>query len=250
MGSDLFVGNAVGGFETVSHTVTQQPGYVIHTRPYRETSHLVELFTRDFGRVGAVARGMRKLEGKRGGAVQPFRPLLTSWYGKGELKTLTGAEPGGAGWLTGEGLLAGLYVNELLMRLLHRFDPHPHLFDAYTTAVTSLVHLDALESTLRRFERTLLTEIGYGISFVSVDGERLQCGWAYRYDPERGFVGLGDRVSERVEGRDIFDGEELCAIAEDDYASAQVRAAAKRLMRLAFAARLGDRPLNSRKLFH
>ncbi|MEE9255364.1 MAG: DNA repair protein RecO [Pseudomonadales bacterium] len=233
----------------MDHLVTQQPGYVIHGKPYRETSYLVELFTRDFGRVGAVARGMRKLDGKRGGSVQAFRPLLVSWRGRGELKTLSSAEPGGAGWLTGERLWAGLYVNELLMRLLHRFDPHPRLFDAYTTSIASLQHLDDLEPTLRRFEKILLSEIGYGIAFTSMEGHGLERNLDYRYDPQRGFLPLGDRVSERDTARDVFCGDELVAIAEDRYDSREVRASAKRLMRLALRPPLGNRPLNSRQLF-
>lgn len=230
-------------------SVAQQPGYVIHGRPYRETSYLVELFTRDFGRVGAVARGMRKLDGKRGGSLQPFRPLLISWRGRGELKTLNSAEPGGTAWLTGERAWAGLYVNELLMRLLHRFDPHPQLFDAYTAAVASLLHLDDLEPVLRRFEKTLLAEIGYAITFAAVDGEGLERKIEYRYEPERGFVAVGQRVGERGSAQQIFCGEELLAIAQDRYDSHEVRASAKRLMRLALRPRLGDRPLNSRAFF-
>jgi DNA repair protein RecO (recombination protein O) len=229
--------------------VDKQPAFVIHRRPYRETSYLVELFTRDFGRVGAVARGMRRLAGQRGGNVQPFRPMLISWYGRGELKTLSSAEPAGAGWLTGERVWAGLYVNEMLMRLLHRFDAHPQLFDAYTTTVASLLHLDELEPILRRFEKILLTEIGYGITFASVDGASLQSGSDYRYDPERGFVPLGDRVAEAGAMQHVFRGEELRAIAEDRYESMQARASARRLMRIALRPRLGDRPLNSRRLF-
>lgn len=229
--------------------VSQQPGYVIHARPYRESSHLVELFTRDFGRLGAVARGARRFDGKRGGSLQPFRPLLVSWRGRGELKTLTSAEPGGAAWLTGERLWAGLYVNELLMRLLHRFDPHPLLFDAYTTSIASLLHLDEMEPSLRRFEKTLLAEIGYGVAFTASDGRDLETDLDYRYDPEHGFVALGQRVSEPGEAVNVFRGAELRAIADDCYDSRDVRAAAKRLMRLALHPRLGERPLNSRALF-
>ena len=135
------------------------------------------------------------------------------------------------------------------MRLLHRFDAHPQLFDAYTTTIASLLHLDGLEPTLRCFEKILLLEIGYGITFASVDGEALEPGFDYRYEPERGFVTLGARVAEAGVMQDVFNGDDLAAIADDQYESPRVLASAKRLMRLALRPRLGDRPLNSRRLF-
>ena len=122
--------------------VLLQPSYVLHRRAFRDSSLLVELFTPKYGRVGLIARAARQSSSRLQGVVQPFRSLLVSWSGNGELPTLSAAEAeGGAWWLTGQALMGGFYVNELLVRLLHRFDPHPNLYAVYHNTVQALAEI-------------------------------------------------------------------------------------------------------------
>jgi DNA repair protein RecO (recombination protein O) len=188
--------------------------YVLHTRPYRDTSLLVDLFSREHGRIGAIARGVRGPKSRHRGLLQPFTPLLVSWFGKSDLVTLNGIEPNGAPhYLTGDRLLSGLYMNELLVRALHQADPHPALFDAYTEAVEKLATvmsaqsgIQSIERILRLFEKQLLQEVGYG-------GENLQ-----------------DVTHETL-------------ITDQHFLDA------KRLMRTALLPIIGNKPLKSRELF-
>src|SRR6185437_10727813 len=123
----------------MTHATLLQPAFVLHTRPYRDTSLLLEIFTPDYGRVSTLARGARGLRSRFKGLLQPFVPLLLSWYGKTELMTLSAAESQGKVLdLTGEKLLCGLYLNELLMRLLHRYDAHPQLYIVYQETLYAL----------------------------------------------------------------------------------------------------------------
>ena len=161
--------------------VALQPGYVLHHWPYRDTSLLVEVLTRDHGRIGLVARGAKRSKSRLYGMLQPFIPLIVSWTGNGDLGTLTAVEPqGSVMWLSGRAMMNGFYINELMLRLLHRHDPHPHLFDEYTgvlqrlSAITegaiSKLPEDMQSETsfreqwaLRIFEKNLLRELGYGL---------------------------------------------------------------------------------------
>ena len=143
--------------------VDQQPGYVLHTYPYRETSLIVEAFSLDHGRVGLVARGARRPTSQLRGQLMAFRPLFLDWSGGGEMKTLIRAEwQGRLPLLGGQALLCGYYLNELLMRLLARHDPHPRLFDAYAASMPALAQGEDLlvQAGLRAFELVLLREIG------------------------------------------------------------------------------------------
>ena len=146
------------------HRVQLQPAYLLHRKPFRDTSLLLEVFTREFGRIGLVARGARGPRSKLKGVLQPYQPLLLSWSGRGELPTLTSAESqAGALFLQGNALISGFYLNELLMRLLARHDPHTELFISYQTALQRLIMNDELDWTLRLFERDLLQQLGYGL---------------------------------------------------------------------------------------
>lgn len=229
------------------HRVSLQRAYVLHQRPYRDTSRLLEIFSQEHGRIGLVARGVRSGKSRLGDQLQPFAPLLLSWSGQGELSTLTGVEPAGiAVRLEPRTLLSGFYLNELLLRLLHRGDAHPFLFDAYVTALTALGAGEP-ESALRTFERILLQEIGYGLILDAdvASGEPIRDTVRYRYHLEQGPVraGPGDVAGIPIHGRT------LRAIAADDYGDAQIRREAKQLMRAALAVHLGERPLKSRELF-
>jgi DNA repair protein RecO (recombination protein O) len=225
-----------------------EPCFVLHHRPYRETSLLVEVFGRDTGRLGVIAKGARRPRSALRGLLQPFRPLLLSWSGGGELGLLTAAEPDGyVRAFAGRALFSGFYMNELLMRLLHRFDPHPELFHHYHAAVESLGGGERTEAVLRVFEKQMLESIGYGLVLDrDIDsGEPIHGKHAYRYVMDRGpvFVKGGDREGVRVAG------ETLLALARERLDDERVLDEAKHLMRAVLRCYLGDRPLATRNLF-
>lgn len=172
--------------------VEQQPAYVLHARPYRETSLLLEAFTRDHGRVGLVARGVRRERSRwPRGLLQPLQPLLLGWVARGELGTLHAAEAASAPMrLSGEGLFAAMYVNELVLRLSERADAHPRAFALYAQCLARLHEAgDAGGAawSLRRFERDFLAELGYGLALSqAADGAALDADAEYLYDPDSG----------------------------------------------------------------
>ena len=228
--------------------ITLQSAYVLHTRPYRDTSLLVEIFSHDYGRLGLVARGVRTGKSRFANLLQPFTPLLLSWSGQGELATLTAAEAAGvAPRLNGELMLSGFYLNELLMRLLQRGDAHPVLFETYITSLASLAEQTEQEPILRIFEHRLLQEIGYGLILDHdvISGKVIDPVARYHYLPEQGPVCSTGQEQDGI----LIRGRTLLAIGKDDYSDAEVRQEAKRLMRAALAVHLGDRPLKSRELF-
>ncbi|HJT97690.1 MAG TPA: DNA repair protein RecO, partial [Rhodanobacteraceae bacterium] len=142
-----------------------QPAFILHARAWRETSLLVEAFTRDHGRVGLVARGVRNPKSRLSrSSLQPLQPLLLDWSTRGELGTLIQAEQAGTPWrLGGDALIAGMYVNELVLKLSSRNDPHPRAFAAYTECLARLAEETDIAWTLRRFERDLLADLGYAL---------------------------------------------------------------------------------------
>jgi DNA repair protein RecO (recombination protein O) len=225
-------------------------GYILHRRPYRDTSSLLEIFTRDRGRVGLVARGIRSNRSRNSARLEAFVPLLFSWAGRGELQTMTAVEAAGSGMvLPGNRIISGFYMNELIMRLLHRDDPHPELFDSYEFALHSLLdQSNQEEAVLRRYERELLDELGYGLQ-LDVDvhsGQSLQVDAHYCYHPEQGPVlQQGEAPAEYP----LVSGRSLLAIREHDYGDPQVLREAKILMRFLLGRHLDDRPLRSRQLY-
>ena len=230
--------------------VNLQPSFVLHTRPYRDTSAIVELFTAEHGRLSAVARGARRQgkKGGRGGLLQPFVPLLSSFSGRAELKTLGAIESAGAPLvLGGERLFSGLYLNELLVRLLHRHDPHPALFAAYSDALRDLAACTLPDTVLRPFELLLLRELGYNLA-LDIDGntgEAVEQGQRYCFNPEQGLVAL---VGEPRRGTTSYAGADLLLLAQGQYDGA-ARKTAKSLLREVLRHYLGDTPLRSRELF-
>ncbi|HSH40550.1 MAG TPA: DNA repair protein RecO [Arenicellales bacterium] len=228
--------------------VQKEPGFVLHTRPYSETSLYVELFSRQYGRLTAIAKGARRQKSKFRGALMPFRLLSAGWTGRGEIPVLTLAEPA-APWvdMRGQGVLCGFYVNELLMRLLHRYDPHPSLFDHYAETMVRLQHGEAHESILRLFEKRLLGEIGYAMNLEHEAGQRRPIDPAaqYRYIPHLGAVPVDN---ERKGGVPIS-GAALQALRDGTLSVERDLRECKRLMRVMIAHQLENRPLHSRKLF-
>ena len=225
--------------------IERQPAYVLHSRPYRETSALVDFFSRDYGRIRAVVKGGRGQRSRNRHLLQPFQLLELSWRGRGELKTLLSGElEGQTVSLQGRCLWCGLYLNELSLRLLPPQDPAPELFAYYQLALSHLADHEQQQAVLRIYEKRLLAQLGLALDFRQTHrGETLQANGCYHFDPQQGF----ERVAED-DGRG-YPGEQLLAIERDDYSQAQVRLSAKRLMRQALAPLLGDRPLRSRELF-
>lgn len=227
--------------------IDHQPAFVLHRRAYRESSFLLELLTRDCGRVAAVARGVRGSRRGAAAACQPLQPLLVAWSGRTELKTLGTAEAAaGAFVLGGERLYSALYVNELLLRLLPPQDPHPALFESYVALLAELAGAEELEPPLRRFELRLLRELGYGIALDhdSATGGVLEPAAQYVFDPAGGF-----RRADPAAPAPAFPGHVLAAIAREDFSDPVTRRHAKRLLRAALAELLGPRPLLSRSYF-
>lgn len=224
--------------------VQLEPAFLLHHYPYRDSSRLIELLTREHGRVAVFARTSRRGSGPTPATLQPFGELLASWTARGETGQLTGAERRGGGSLPAERLLAGFYVNELLVRLLPRNDPHPLIFDAYRQLLESLAQA-TLESQrpLRLFEKRLLEELGYGL-YLEADrsGTPLVAEACYRYRLEAG----AERLDGVAEGSLIFSGASLRSLAQDELADARSLADARRLLRAALDIVLEGRELRTR----
>ncbi len=232
--------------------VQNQPAYVLHTRDYSETSLILEIYSSRHGRLGLLAKGARRPSSRVRGLLKPFQPLLLSWSGRGELPILTAAEPDGeTTLLSGPALYCGFYLNELLMHLLHRDDPHEALFAAYREALITLTGATRAESVLRLFEKRLLGEIGYGLVLDrDVDDKApIDADTWYDYIPERGPVRFAHPDTTRAQGI-LVRGASLMALASDALDGPDTLREIKRLMRAILARYLGDKPLHSRKLFH
>ncbi|HEV7490059.1 MAG TPA: DNA repair protein RecO [Rhodanobacteraceae bacterium] len=209
--------------------IEQQPGFILHARAWRETSMLVEAFTRDHGRVGIVARGVRSTKSRfPRAALQPLQPLLLGWSARGELGTLTSAEQTGTRWmLSGEALLAGMYVNELVLRLTSRNDAHPAAFAAYTECLARLAEQPDIAWTLRRFERDLLAELGYALMLTQTTrGAPIDSAAAYAYVADSGPIPARDGS-----GLPRISGAALTALDRDEMPTPPQLAELRRLMR-------------------
>jgi len=229
-----------------------EPAFVLHSRPYRETSALIDFFSRHYGRFRAVAKGVRG--GKKSSRIlSPYTPLLITWGGKSELKTLRHFESSGSPLLLqGDRLYCGFYLNELLLRLLAEHDAHTALFDQYLHVLSKLANKDIpMEPSLRTFELNLLDDIGYGL-ILDTDaetGDAIVPEGRYWFDPLAGFT-LKESFSISVsKAANWFVGDELLAIHDGHFDSPRVASAAKRLIRLAFQPHIGNAPLKSRALF-
>lgn len=221
-----------------------EPAYVLHAYPYKETSLIVEVFSRRFGRVGLLARGARRPRSAMRGVLLAFHPLRMTWSASAELGTLMSAEwGGGQASLSGIGLMCGFYINELLLRLLPRGDPHEALFDAYATALARLGAGEAQAAVLRSFERRMLAELGYApvLDRDAANGVRIEAEKHYAYEAERGPV-----ESRRADGDSVISGRTLLDMAADNYESSRTREEARRLMRALIAERLGGQTLHTR----
>lgn len=224
-----------------------QPGFVLHSRPYRDSSALVEAFSAAHGRVGLVARGVRSQKSRLRGLLQPFRRILLSWSGNGELHTLIGAEEvGPALQLRGDKLISGFYINELMMRLSHRNDANPQLFACYSSTLEHLAAEGDPRAVLRIFEKRLLDALGYGLQLQhDIHEQPIDPVARYRYTVEAGPEPL--RTGATDEG--TCSGATLLALAQEDIRDAQVLRESKLLMRGVLNYYLGTKPVRSRELF-
>lgn len=221
-----------------------EPGFVLHAYPYKETSLIVEAFTRKFGRVGLLARGARRPRSMMRGVLLAFHPLRLSWSASAELGTLISAEwGGGQATLAGPGLMCGFYINELLLRLLPRDDPHEALFDAYGVALSRLAAGEPQAPVLRGFERRMLGELGYApvLDRDAASGADIQPAKHYAYEAERGPV-----ETSRTNGELVISGSTLLDMAADNYDNARTREESRRLMRVLIGERLGGQTLHTR----
>ena len=229
-----------------------QPAYILHTRHYRETSLLIEAFTSSQGRISLIAKAARGLHHKNKrykSLLQAFNPLLLSWRGKTELLNLYQAEPNRriSHQLIGKPLLCGFYLNELLIRLLHRYDPHPSLFESYQHALTHLAHEP--EIALRQFEKKLLAEVGYALR-LDKDNDSQQdiiADQVYQFVANEGIVRC---PKNRPLSESVFSGSSLLAIHHEHWGNKLHLRTAKRLFRLALNHLLEGKNLYSRSLLY
>ncbi len=225
-----------------------QPAFVLHTYPYLETSLLVETFTRNFGRVPLVAKGAKRPKSLLRGLLIAFQPLQLTWTGKSELRTLHKAEwQGGQQPLKGMALICGFYLNELLVRLLHRDDPHEQLFEYYQETLVALNTQKDYTPILRHFERRMLKELGYALTLNedAESGKPLNPDEEYCYEVERGpIVTNGSKNSSGPQLR----GKTLLDMEKDDYSDGITRQQSKILMRYILNHYLDEQPLHTRQL--
>lgn len=227
-----------------------QPAYVLHTMPFRETSLIVEAFTRDFGRIALLARGARRPRAAIRGLLMAFQPLEVGWAGKGEVLTLMKAEwQGGVPLLAGHALFCGYYLNELLLHLLPREDPHERLFACYGEMLQRLSadpKGKVQEADLRWFEKSLLQELGYGLTLDrDAGGQPIEAEAYYTYRMEQGAV----RLAHPEQAPQVVRGQTLVDLAADNFSEPRSRAEAKQLMRSLMAYYLNGVELETRKIF-
>jgi len=225
-----------------------EPAFVLHSYPFRETSLVVELFTRNAGRIAAVAKGARRPKSALRGVLLAFQPLLVSWSGKGELQTLMRAEWDGPYHpLKGLSLLCGFYLNELLLKLLPRHDEHEHLFETYAQTLQALGPHDEPSGVLRSFEQRLLRELGYAMTLDRdiESGQPIAAEERYTYIVERGPV---SRTSDRETNGVELLGQTLLDMQSGDYTRALTQQQSKALMRVLINHYLGDQVLHTRQL--
>lgn len=224
---------------------TLQSAYMLHSRDYRDSSLIIDVLTHEAGRFSLVARGARSEKSKIRGRLQLFTPLLIGSVGRGELKTATQIDFQRAAYrLQGQNLMLGLYVNELLYRLIGRFDPVPEIYEAYEHLLIHLAQPGPGVPAIRSFELRLLSELGYGISFEfdASNGEAVDPDSHYRYIVHEGFRATASSDNETFSGADLLD---IAAGRTDEVDDNKL----KKVTRSSLAVLLGDKPLKSRSLF-
>ncbi|MCW8934592.1 MAG: DNA repair protein RecO [Gammaproteobacteria bacterium] len=231
--------------------VQDQPAYILHHRAFRDTSQILEVITPEYGRLSLMSRGSRGAKSRLKSILQPFRPILIGWSGKGEMPTLTAAEPQAVKIfsLTGKALPSAFYVNELIIKLLYKHDVHERVFQLYESIVQLLADKNEVEPVLRLFEKQLLEELGFGLN-LSINAETNEAILAdeqYAYYLEHGPVSLSCVHDElyilKLHGKSLLD------LHENRLDSEQSLRDAKRLMRSILNYYLEGKPIKSRELF-
>jgi DNA repair protein RecO (recombination protein O) len=223
-----------------------EPAWLLHHRPFRDSSQILDILSRDHGRLAVVAKGSRSAKSRLRGILRPFLPLQLSWVIRSDLGILTGAEMDGAPIsLAGDGLLSGYYVNELILKLTHRHDPQPEIFAAYSRAIERLAGSNEVAACLRQFEIELLRLLGYALNLDQdvATREPLIPRQQYEYREERGPVPVAGRA-----GTLVFTGAELDAIRQQRFADPAVLENAGSLLRNVIAHHLDGKELKSRKV--
>ncbi len=226
--------------------IQNEPAWLLHHRPFRDSSQILDILSLDQGRLAVVARGSRGAKSKLRGILRPFLPLQLSWFIRSDLGTLTGAEMNGAPLsLSGDALLSGYYVNELILKLLHRHDPQPEIFNAYSRTIERLAGSQDVAPYLRQFEIELLRILGYALNLDhdTETTEPLRPQQQYEYRVEQGLVPVSDR-----EGPMVFSGAEIDAIRNQQFADPAVLKNAGSLLRNVIAYHLDGKELKSRKV--
>ena len=228
-------------------TVDFSPAFILHQRVFRESSFLLDIFSRDHGRISLVAKGVRKQKRSQAGLLQIYQPLLLSWQGKRDLQTLTAVEPNGPAYLLrAESALCGLYINELMMKLLPVGESESDLYIDYQKALFGLQEALQNEITLRLFEKQLLSHLGYGLVLDQdvETGEPIDDGKDYYYVADEGlYCWQTGQQRNRISGRSL---QHL--VTEQDFDEKSLNEI-KQLMRMVIHFYLGDKPLRSRELF-
>lgn len=244
----------------MENRVQMQPAYVLHRRPFQNSSLLIDFLTLDYGRVRAIAKGARRQKSRSRSLLQLFTPVLVSLSGRSDIKTVTAVEAqSGPIQLQGVKLFSGMYMNELLVRLLQNQEEQQGLYRAYQDALLGLQgsiaaqsenDSQAVELVLRRFELSLLTELGYALDLFEdcQDHQPIAAQNYYAFHPDTGFTANLPGEESAAEER-VFLGQHLIDLREFSFVDAQSARSAKRLLRLALNAHLGDKPLASRSLF-
>lgn len=227
--------------------------YILHARAYQESSLLLDIFSREEGRFSAIAKGVRRNKKGAAAILQPFVPLTLACAGRTELlslKTYESISP--MHWLLGRRLIAGLYLNELLIRLIPRFDPDALLFDHYADTLRQLTQATCEQKTLRFFEKALLKSMGYELPLLKdcETGRNIDPKGCYRFDPVQGpsLVFMDSDNSVPVQKKGLYSGKTLIALAENQFEDPKVLKESKQLMREALQVLLGNRALESRRL--
>ena len=245
-------GKASGRARGAGPRIDQQPAFVVHAIPWRETSLILDVLTRDHGRIALVARGAKRPTSQFRGLLAPFNLLAVSWAGQGDVKSLVRVEwLGGSAPVRGDALLVAFYLNELVVRLVARGDPHPALFGAYVEALRALAMSGSgrgagRDAALRGFELDLLHEIGYGIVFDrEAGGGDVDPGAWYRVDPD-----AGPRRTDPTLDRDAVRGASLIALEQRAFGEPGAADDARRVLRQVIGYHLGGRPLNTRRILN
>jgi DNA repair protein RecO (recombination protein O) len=227
--------------------VELEPAYILHARAYRETSQILEVFTAGHGRLSFVARGARRPKSPLRGILNPFQSLRLSWSGRGEMQTLREAEPAGPlTHINNAVVLSCFYINELILKLLVRSDPHPDLFAHYTSLMMAIQSGQSVEPLLRMFEMQLLAEIGYApnLSSDAATHAPVDTSLLYEFVADYGVVEVG----EAAPAARVFMGSSLLAISRLEFSDSEVLRDAKRLLREILNFHLGNRALHTRRV--